>query len=410
MSSEAHSIRIEGLSKCYHIYEQPRDRLKQFVLPRLRRAASMSPKKYFREFWALRDFSLNVKQGETVGIIGRNGSGKSTLLQLICGTVAPTAGSIDMNGRVAALLELGAGFNPDFTGRENVRLNAAVLGLDPETIDRKFEEIASFADIGDFIEQPVKTYSSGMLVRLAFAVAINVDPAVLIVDEALSVGDFAFQNKCVQKLRQLRESGVTLLFVSHDLNIVQTICDRVLWLDRGAVLASGNPVEVCQEYQVAMLGNKAADYAPEKDFISQQDTGLARFVDVRIADLPPNADKTFMLGDSIRFRLTIEALAPLDRIVFTISVYRADGDWILGQTSRESGPIWDGVPAGTQVSAGLLLKPLCLVPGDYFAAFSACSTDLALTYALTDLVIPFSVRAPRPTWGRFEHPAVWTQA
>lgn len=410
MSSDAYAISIEGLSKCYQIYAQPRDRLKQFVLPRLRRAAALKQKSYFREFWALRDFALKVKPGETVGIIGRNGSGKSTLLQLICGTVTPTSGSIDMQGRVAALLELGAGFNPEFSGRENVRLNAAVLGLDEETIDGKFDDIAAFADIGDFMDQPVKTYSSGMLVRVAFAVAIHVDPAVLIVDEALSVGDFAFQNKCVQKLRQLRDSGVTLFFVSHDLNIVQTICDRVVWLDQGVIKACGGPAAVCQEYQIAMLGEAPPDTKPQADFISQQDTGLARYVDVRISDLPTNADKTFMLGDSIRFSFTIEALAALDEIVFTISVYRADGDWILGQTSRESGVRWDSVPAGSLVSGRLSLQPLCLVPGDYLAAFSACSTDLALTYALTDLVIPFSVRAPRPTWGRFEHPAVWTHA
>lgn len=410
MSSDAYSIRIEGLSKCYQIYAQPRDRLKQFVLPRMQRAAALKEKSYYREFWALRDFALTVKPGETVGIIGRNGSGKSTLLQLICGTVTPTSGSIDMKGRVAALLELGAGFNPEFTGRENIRLNAAVLGLDEETIDRKFDIICAFADIGDFIEQPVKTYSSGMLVRVAFAVAIHVDPAVLIVDEALSVGDFAFQNKCVQKLRQLRDAGVTLFFVSHDLNIVQTICDHVVWLDRGEIKAEGLPAAVCQEYQISMLGEAPPESKPAADFISQQDTGLARYVDVRILDLPSNADQTFMLGDSIRFSFTIETLAALDEIVFTISVYRADGDWILGQTSRESGVRWDPAPAGTLVSGRLALQPLCLVPGDYLAAFSACSADLALTYALTDLVIPFSVRAPRPTWGRFEHPAVWTRA
>ena len=199
MSSEI-SIKVENLSKCYQVYEQPRDRLRQFVMPRIRRMAGLKPKQYFREFWALRDVSFEVKKGETVGIIGRNGSGKSTLLQMICGTLNPSSGSITGTGRISALLELGSGFNPEFTGRENVYMNAAVLGLDKEEIDARFDGIAAFADIGDFIEQPVKTFSSGMVVRLAFSVAINVDPEILIVDEALSVGDELFQRKCFSRI------------------------------------------------------------------------------------------------------------------------------------------------------------------------------------------------------------------
>ena len=195
MSSEI-AIKVENLSKCYHIYDQPRDRLKQMILPRMQRAIGMQPRQYFREFWALKDVSFEVKKGETVGIIGRNGSGKSTLLQMVCGTLNPTSGSIQTSGRIAALLELGSGFNPEFTGRENVYLNGAVLGLSRDEIDVRFDEIAAFAEIGEFIDQPVKTYSSGMMVRLAFAVAINVDPQILVVDEALSVGDELFQRKC----------------------------------------------------------------------------------------------------------------------------------------------------------------------------------------------------------------------
>lgn len=408
MSSERTSIRVQNLSKCYQVYEHPRDRLKQFILPRLRRTVALKPRQYFRSFWALQDFSLDVKAGETVGIIGRNGSGKSTLLQLVCGTATPSGGSIEVEGRVAALLELGAGFNPEFTGRENVMLNASVLGIEHDAIAEKFNDIAAFADIGEFIDQPVKTYSSGMLVRLAFAVAIHVEPRVLIVDEALSVGDFAFQNKCVQRLRQMRDAGVTLLFVSHDLNTVQTICDRVIWLDKGAIVAIGNPVEVCQEYQVSMMGGDGT-HAASSEIISQQSTGMARFVDLRVADLSSQkSDGAFNLGDSIRFRFAIEAMARLDAVVFAVSIYRADGDWVIGQTSREDGVVWNSVEAGERLTGTLLLKPLCLVPGDYFAAFGAYSTDLALCFALSDLTVRFSVRAPYPTWGRFAHPAVWS--
>ena len=184
------AIKVENLSKCYPIFDTPRDRLKQMIIPMLQRAYGFSPRKYYREFWALRDVSFEVKRGQSVGIIGRNGSGKSTLLQLICGTLAPTGGSLQVNGRVAALLELGSGFNPEFTGRENVYLNASVLGLSQQEIDNRFDEIAAFADIGDFLDQPIKTYSSGMTMRLAFSVIAHVDADVLIVDEALAVGRY----------------------------------------------------------------------------------------------------------------------------------------------------------------------------------------------------------------------------
>ncbi len=247
--SEDIAIKIENLSKCYQIYDQPRDRLKQMILPRLQRAVGMQPKQYFREFWALKDVSLEVNKGETVGIIGRNGSGKSTLLQMICGTLNPTSGSIQTQGRIAALLELGSGFNPEFTGRENVYMNAAVLGLSDDEIDARFDEIVLFADIGDFIDQPVKVYSSGMLVRLAFAVAINVDPEILIVDEALSVGDELFQRKCFSRIEAIRANGATILFVSHSGSQIVELCDRAVLLDSGEKIAEGMPKKVVGQYQ-----------------------------------------------------------------------------------------------------------------------------------------------------------------
>ncbi len=242
-------ICVQNLSKCYQIYVTPRDRLKQFVLPRLSRLTGRVPKQYFREFWALNDVSFEIKKGETVGIIGRNGSGKSTLLQMICGTLSPTSGSIQTNGRIAALLELGSGFNPEFTGRENVYMNASVLGLSNEEIDARFDDIVAFADIGDFIEQPVKTYSSGMMVRLAFSVAINVDPEILIVDEALSVGDELFQRKCFSRIEAIRASGATILFVSHSGSQIVELCNRAILMDAGQKLAAGRPKQIVGRYQ-----------------------------------------------------------------------------------------------------------------------------------------------------------------
>ncbi len=249
MSSNDFAIRVQGLSKCYHVYSKPRDRLKQMVVPRLQQMIGKQLKLYFREFWALKDVSFEIKKGETVGIIGRNGSGKSTLLQMICGTLNPTSGNIQTNGRVAALLELGSGFNPEFSGRENVYMNASVLGLSNEEIDTRFDDIVAFAEIGDFIAYPVKTYSSGMLVRLAFSVAINVDPEILIIDEALSVGDELFQRKCFSRIEEIRASGATILFVSHSGGQIIELCDRAILIEAGEKLVAGLPKKIVGYYQ-----------------------------------------------------------------------------------------------------------------------------------------------------------------
>jgi lipopolysaccharide transport system ATP-binding protein len=248
MSSNDIAIRVSNLSKRYEIYDAPRDRLKQFVLPRLRRLAGKNNKQYFREFWALKEVSFEIKKGETIGIIGRNGAGKSTLLQILCSTLAPTGGSVEIRGRVAALLELGAGFNSEFTGRENVYMNASVLGLSKEDIDARFDDIVTFADIGDFIEQPVKTYSSGMYVRLAFAVIAHVNADILIIDEALAVGDVFFQQKCMRFLRTVQNNGGTVVFVSHDTAAVISLCDKAILLSRDANAVLGKTSEICRKY------------------------------------------------------------------------------------------------------------------------------------------------------------------
>ncbi|MGN5519541.1 ABC transporter ATP-binding protein [Halopseudomonas sp. Lyrl_26] len=250
MCSETNNaIQVAGISKHYEIYEHPRDRLKQFVAPRLQRLLKRPVRQYYREFDALRDISFSVKRGETVGIIGRNGSGKSTLLQIICGTLAPSTGEVQVNGRIAALLELGSGFNPEFSGRENVFLNGAILGLDRQQMEARFDEIAAFADIGDFLDQPVKNYSSGMQVRLAFAVSVCVEPDILVVDEALAVGDEAFQRKCFARIERIKEDGGTILFVNHGAQAVIQLSDRAILLDRGELLCAGRPKFVVNQYQ-----------------------------------------------------------------------------------------------------------------------------------------------------------------
>ena len=240
MLAEA-AITVENICKCYEIYDKPHHRLLQMLWHGRR--------KYYRDFWALKDVSISVQKGETVGIIGKNGCGKSTLLQILCGTLNPTSGQVMTNGRIAALLELGSGFNREFTGRENVFMNAAILGLSQKEIENRFDDIVAFADIGDFIDQPVKMYSSGMYVRLAFAVVINVDPDILIIDEALTVGDEKFVRKCFSRLEAIRDSGATIFFVSHSGSNIIQLCNRAMLIDAGERLFTGEPKIVYGHYQ-----------------------------------------------------------------------------------------------------------------------------------------------------------------
>lgn len=249
MSFDAVVIRLDGVGKCFPLYEKPSDRLKQFLLPRAQSWLGRAPATYFRAHWALRNISFEIERGEQVGIVGRNGAGKSTLLQIISNTLAPTTGQVRVRGRVAALLELGAGFNPQFTGRENVFLNGALLGQSRTRIEQRYDEILAFADIGEFIEQPVKTYSSGMYMRLAFAIAVHVQPEVLVVDEALSVGDEAFQRKCHARIKRIRDDGATILFVSHSAGHVTEVCSRAILLDGGEMLSIGPARQVVSRYQ-----------------------------------------------------------------------------------------------------------------------------------------------------------------
>ncbi|MGN0495208.1 MAG: ABC transporter ATP-binding protein [Lachnospiraceae bacterium] len=245
------AIKVEHLTKMYKLYDKPSDRLKESL--------GLSKKKKYQEHYALKDVSMDIKKGETVGIIGTNGSGKSTILKIITGVLNPTSGNVSIDGRISALLELGAGFNMEYTGIENVYLNGTMIGFSKEEIDERLDDIVAFADIGEFIHQPVKSYSSGMFVRLAFAVAINIDPEILIVDEALSVGDVFFQTKCYHKFEEFKEQGKTILFVSHDLGSIAKYCDRVVLLNKGEKKAEGEPQEMVDLYKKVMVGLDGED-------------------------------------------------------------------------------------------------------------------------------------------------------
>jgi len=321
---DAAAIRVRNLSKRYEIYDNPKDRLKQSIMSRLQRLAGRPPKRYFREFWALNDVSFEVRRGETVGIVGRNGAGKSTLLHLIVGTHEPSAGTIEVNGRVTALLELGSGFHPQFTGRENVYLNAAILGLAREQVDQRFEEIARFADIGMFMDQPVNTYSSGMYLRLAFAVQVCLDPDILIVDEALAVGDAYFVHRCYHRIRSMKEQGKTILFVSHDTGSVNNLCDRALWISDGRLRMEGKPDEVTASYRADLFGIEMKQ-AAGKAQPAPAETPAAHADPTQPESIVPNSDRR--MGN---LRCRIEGVGLYDaRSRRRISVVRPGEDMAL---------------------------------------------------------------------------------
>ncbi len=290
MSSENYAIQIKNVSKCYQIYDRPQDRLKHALIPRLERLIGRPGRQYGREFWALNDVSFNVERGEVLGVVGRNGSGKSTLLQIVCGTLTPTSGSAEVYGRVGALLELGAGFNPEFSGRENIYLSGLLLGLSRQEMDDRLEEIVAFADIGEFVDQPVKTFSSGMFARLAFSVQSSLDPEILIVDEALAVGDSQFVHKCMLRFHQMREQGKTILLVTHDATAVKTLCDRAVWIDRGSVSGIGEASIVVDEYLARLSGQSAAAAGLDYEGVSARERGENALGD---EPLIPNIDQRY---------------------------------------------------------------------------------------------------------------------
>jgi lipopolysaccharide transport system ATP-binding protein len=288
MSSEL-AVHIRGLGKAYHIYHRPMDRLKQMLWRGRRR--------FYDEYWALHDINLDVARGETIGVIGRNGSGKSTLLQILCGTLQPSCGESRTFGRVAALLELGAGFNPEFTGSENVYLAASILGLSRAEIESRYQDIIDFASIGDFIKQPVKIYSSGMYARLAFAVAAHVNAEILIIDEILAVGDASFTQKCMRYIREFRKNG-TLFFVSHDMAAVVNLCDRTLWLENGCVRRLGETKQVCHEYMASVQAEK-------DNPASFKIGGARRAPTAQEQDLPPDPRHELLLNSNLRNTIQI---------------------------------------------------------------------------------------------------------
>lgn len=401
-------IQAENVGKCYPMYSHPRDRLKQFIVPRLQRALGRQARQYYREFWALKGISFEVQKGETVGIVGRNGSGKSTLLQIICGTLNPTFGSIQTTGRIAALLELGSGFNPDFTGRENVYMNAAILGLEKADIDARFDDIVAFADIGEFIEHPVKTYSSGMMVRLAFAVQAQASPDILIVDEALAVGDAKFQAKCFERLKELKNKGTSILLVTHSTEQIVTHCSRAILLEHGQMLKVGEPREVVNSYLDLLFGKKrvAPVEAPKPSIQLLQEAphgesirpilsnsedifstrlgynpyeyrwgdGLAKILDFNLAADDVEYPSAIEVGQRIELRASVTFLETIVRPIFGITIKTKEGVTVYGANSNTLGlnglDDHSGKGSVVEIRASFVCR---LAPGDYFVSLGVAS-------------------------------------
>ncbi|MBU6994206.1 ABC transporter ATP-binding protein [Ferrovum myxofaciens] len=406
MSSDEIAIKVSNLSKCYQIYDRPQDRLKQSIYTRVKRFMGRAPGQYFREFWAVKGVSFEIRKGESVGIIGRNGSGKSTLLQMICGTLNPTAGVIQTEGRIAALLELGSGFNPEFTGRENVFMNAALLGLNKEKTESRFEDIAAFADIGDFIEQPVKTYSSGMMVRLAFSVIAHVDADILVIDEALAVGDAIFTQKCMRFIREFQRKG-TLLFVSHDSGAIQNLCHNAIWLAQGKSRMMGSSKDVSEAYLqyglqeiygeeaklVSIEEGRAVNCIEEETFQSDAPptvdyesmamvndnlaqakgwkTGGANIISVKLQRLTPGVEGVFEGGEMVRMTVRAQAHEPLKNPILGFLIRDRLGQDLFGENTlafTELNPI--SVKAGVTFD-GLFEFRLPMLPNGQYAVMAS---------------------------------------
>lgn len=416
------TISLKNISKCFKRYSQPIDRLKEIMLPGKSRA---------EKFWALRDINLDIPKGQTVGIVGRNGSGKSTLLQIIAGTLTPTTGEIHVSGRISALLELGSGFNPEFTGEQNVFFNGRLLGLSQTEIEDRFDDIVGFADIGDFIDQPVKTYSSGMFVRLAFAVAVHVNPEILIVDEALAVGDIVFQHRCLRRIRALMESGVTTLFVSHDAGAIKTLCNSAVLIHEGRIRDTGSPNSVIINYMKLVteleLGISQVETEPEptpppnispspepevvttpvesveiqsknnaaqparrgsRRALIEEVKLLNQFGENVATDVP-----IFGFNEEVRLIVNLEIYEPLPSCIVGFYICDKNGNEIIGSNTLEENCPISRLEPGDRLEVHFRFK-LPLRTGSYSLSVAGAENYTVMTFDWIDNVMVFQVLPP----------------
>jgi ABC-type polysaccharide/polyol phosphate transport system ATPase subunit len=386
LTSHEIAISVRNLSKKYHLYDSPSHRLKEALHP--------FRKKFHKDFWALQDVSFEVKKGECIGIIGKNGSGKSTLLQMLCGVLQPSSGEIIVNGKVSALLELGAGFNPEFTGKDNVYMNGALMGFTREEMDERFPAIADFADIGDFIYQPVKTYSSGMYVRLAFAAAISIEPEILVVDEALAVGDTAFQTKCLKQIQEMRKTGITIILVTHDMMQVNRICNRAILLREGAVHAEGVAEKVIEQYLTSTSGQSAKN---------RMGTGSVEITSFEIVS--PKPSDNIQCGEAMVFRIDYHAKEKIRRPVFTLGIFLAEGLRVSAIDTSYDGLEIDEIEGTGSVE--IAIPTLLLMPNVYFINVGIWDSKVEVPYDWIRDAMRLTVKGKHVGYGSIYIPHEW---
>ncbi len=407
-----YAIKVDQVDKVYRLYDKPTDRIKD--------ALGFSRKKRFKEHYALKKVSFAVEKGESIGIIGTNGSGKSTILKIITGVLNPTAGEVIVDGRISALLELGAGFNMEYTGIENIYLNGTMSGFSKEEVDERMQDILEFADIGDFVNQPCKTYSSGMFVRLAFAVAINIDPEILIVDEALSVGDVFFQAKCYKKFEDFKKMGKTIIFVSHDLNSISKYCDRVILLNKGDKLAEGEPKEMVNLYKKLLVGladggrmAKADEERVESGVwksayqinpnVDEYGNGAAEIIDFAVLDEDGNCTNTIIKGTSFQIKSKVRFFSQVSNPIFTFTFKNIQGTAVTGtNTMLERVDI--GVAQPGEAYVATFEQTMSLQGGEYLLSISCtgyAEGDFTVYHRLYD-VINVTVVSDKDTVGFYD--------
>lgn len=412
MENEVIAIQVKGVEKAYKLYDKPSDRLKE--------ALGLSRRKRYKEHYALKGVDLTIRRGETVGIIGTNGSGKSTILKIITGVLNPTAGEVAVNGRISALLELGAGFNMEYNGIENIYLNGTMIGFTKKEIDAKMEDILDFADIGEYVNQPVKTYSSGMFVRLAFAVAINIDPEILIVDEALSVGDVFFQAKCYHKFEEFKEMGKTILFVSHDLSSISKYCDRVVLLNQGVKLGEGSPKEMIDAYKQVLVGqfplpdesghefladgkvSEAAAMAVNPELL-EYGTKEALIEEYDVTDESGRRTGAIIKGQSCSVHMTVRFLQDIHAPIFAFTIKNIKGVEITGTNTMVEKAFLEPVSAGS-VKKITFTQKLDLQGGEYLLSLGVTGyekEDFKVYHRLYD-VMNITVISDKDTVGYYD--------
>jgi len=409
MEERAIAIQVKELEKAYKLYEKPSDRLKE--------ALGLSRKKRYKEHYALKGVDMTIHQGETVGIIGTNGSGKSTILKLITGVLNPTGGTVTVNGRISALLELGAGFNMEYNGIENIYLNGTMIGFTKKEIDERMEDILSFADIGEYVYQPVKTYSSGMFVRLAFAVAINIDPEILIVDEALSVGDVFFQAKCYHKFEEFKKMGKTILFVSHDLSSISKYCDRVVLLNQGVKLGEGAPKEMIDAYKQVLVGqyplpdeegnNSLLDVEETDDGVNpdllEYGTKEALIEDYYITDGEGRKSSAILKGHECSVHMRVRFMQDIQAPIFAFTIKNIKGVEITGTNTMVEKAFLSPVQAGS-VKKIVFTQRLDLQGGEYLLSLGVTGyekEDFKVYHRLYD-VMNITVISDKDTVGYYD--------